>query len=129
MSENQSTNLKIEALPNSRVRLNLVDGAISLRFEFDSVGGSFVAAQILRAATDSFIQSGAPIPNFTQDQSVWAVASTTAFSLGPSQIPNHESLLLQFGDALLAIPIEKNRLRSLGESLVALSASSETHGH
>jgi hypothetical protein len=99
-------------LPNHQIRLSI-----------DSKDASAAAAQILESARDAFLQSGRS--NSRQDaakqEAEWQSAHPTSIGLGPSQQEEHESLLFQFGDAVLAIPIEKSQLRRLGEALIALS--------
>jgi hypothetical protein len=117
-------NLRIEALPNCRVRLSIGQSA---PFEFDSKGAADVAAHILRAAQDSFKQSGKTIPDLTKNPTEWVVLLTSAWGLAPSRFPDHETLIAQFGDTVLALPVARNQLRQVGEAMVALSAESD-HG-
>jgi len=121
----EETALRIEAVPHRRVRLSILNDGAAQVFEFESKQSSYIAAQLLRAAAESYLQSGEQPLDFTKNYTEWAVASTTALGLGPSRIPNHESMLFQFGEAVLSFPIEKTKLRQFGEALVALSAKSE----
>ena len=66
---------------------------------------------------------GRPFPNFTQTPAIWAGLLTSAFGLASSQFANHESLVLQFGDTMFAVPSEP--IGQLGEAMVALSANSD----
>jgi hypothetical protein len=124
----EDTKLRIEALPNCRVRLSISGPANIPEFEFQSSRGSLIAAQILNAARDSYADSRKPLPDFTRNPAVWVVLQASAWGLAPSQFANHESLTIQFGDAILALPIERSKLRQLGEAMLALSANSE-HRH
>jgi hypothetical protein len=124
----EETKLRIEALPNCRIRLSITGTENPPEFEFESGGAALVAAQILKAAKDSFAQSQKPLPDFRVNPAVWVALEVSAFGLAPSQFANHESLTFQFGDAILALPIERSKLRQLGEAMVALSADSEI-GH
>jgi hypothetical protein len=110
-------------LPNHQIRLSIVRGGKSAEFDLDSKDASGAAAQILETARDAFLQSGRSNPNqnVTKQYVQWQSAHPTSIGLGPSQRLEHESLLFQFGDAVLAIPIEKSQLRQLGEAFIALS--------
>jgi hypothetical protein len=116
--------LQINPSSNRRISLCIEDGDKITPFEVDSKNGAYIAAQILCACAESFLNSGATQEDLTKKYTKWAVASTTSVGLGPSPIPNHESVLFQFGDTVLSVPIEKTKLRHLGEALVALSATS-----
>jgi hypothetical protein len=110
-------------LPNHQIRLSIVRDGQSADLDLDSKDASAAAAQILESARDAFLQSGRS--NSRQDaakqEAEWQSAHPTSIGLGPSQQEEHESLLFQFGDAVLAITIEKSQLRRLGEALIALS--------
>jgi hypothetical protein len=110
-------------LPNHQIRISIVRDGKSADFDLDSKDASAAAAQILETARDAFLQSGKSNPkqNATKQQAQWQSAHPTSIGLGPSQRQEHESLLFQFGDAVLAISIEKSQLRKLGEALIALS--------
>jgi hypothetical protein len=110
-------------LPNHQIRLSIVRDGKSVDFDLDSKDASAAAAQILETARDAFLQSGrSELQQEGNNQSTqWQSAYPTSIGLGPSQRQAHESLLFQFGDAVLAIPIEKSQLRQLGEALIGLS--------
>jgi len=123
-----SSSFKLDFEPHSNCRVGMkISGRLA--YEFDSKNGSQIAAKILRASAEAFIQSGKSSPDFTKQWTEWGVAPTTALMLGPgpSQMPDMVSLLLQYGDTVLAVPIEKSRLRLLGEAMVALSAEGEAN--
>jgi hypothetical protein len=110
-------------LPNHRIRLSIVRDGKSADLDLDSKDASAAAAQILESARDAFLQSGKSKPpqESGKQEPQWQAAYPTSIGLGPSQRQEHESLLFQFGDAILAIPVEKSQLRRLGEALIALS--------
>ena len=111
------------ALPNHQIRLSIVRDGKSADFDLDSKDASVAAAQILETARDAFLESGRSElkQDATKQEMQWQSAYPTSIGLGPSQRQEHESLLFRFGDAVLAIPIEKSQLRQLGEALIALS--------
>jgi hypothetical protein len=110
-------------LPNHQIRLSIARDGKSADFDLDSKDASAAAAQILETARDAFLQSGRSKPkqDVTKQHAQWPSACPTSIGLGPSQRQEHESLLFQFGDAVLAIPIERSQLRQLGEAIIALS--------
>jgi len=110
-------------LPNHQIRLSIVRDGKSADFDLDSKDASAAAAQILETARDAFLESGrSELKQDARKQEMqWQSAYPTSIGLGPSQRQEHESLLFKFGDAVLAIPIEKSQLRQLGEALIALS--------
>jgi len=110
-------------LPNHQIRLSIVRDGKSADFDLDSKDASAAAAQILETARDAFLESGRSElkQDAAKQEMQWQSAYPTSIGLGPSQRQEHESLLFKFGDAVLAIPIEKSQLRQLGEALIALS--------
>jgi hypothetical protein len=121
----EEAKLRIEPLPDSKIRISIIGAS---KFELDPVAAAHVIGLILEAAKEAHGRTGEPLPDFTKNQAIWAVLRASAFGLGPSQLPNHESLLMQFGETVLSLPIEKTKLRQLGEAMVALSADSD-RGH
>jgi hypothetical protein len=51
----------------------------------------------------------------------WPVVRASRVSLGPSPLPDCESMVLGFGDAHLAVALRRDLLRPIGESLVRMS--------
>jgi hypothetical protein len=104
-------------LPNHQIRLSIVKDGKSADFDLDSKDASAAAAQILETARDAFLQSGRSWrkKDATNQDAQRQSAYPTSIGPGPSQRQEHESLLFQFGDAVLAIPIEKSQLRKLGK--------------
>ena len=122
----EESKLRIEPLSNSKIRISIMGAS---EFDFDSEGASLIVVQILEAAKEAHQRSGRPFPNFTQTPATWAGLLTSAFGLASSQFANHVSLVMQFGDTIFAVPIEKSKLRQLGEAMVALSADDSARGH
>jgi hypothetical protein len=120
------TKLRIELFPTEakRLELGIDDNRSSLTYEFSSLEASHVAARILQTAKRAYELSGEPKPDITARPTTWAIVQTSALGLAPSEIPNHESILLQFGDAVLAIPIDKTKLCQFVELILALRADS-----
>ena len=118
------TKLRIKLFRAKRLELGIEDGRGSLTYEFSSLEASHVAGRILQTAKRAFELSGEPNPDIKARPTTWAIVQTSALGLVSSEIPNHESILLQFGDAVLAIPIEKTELRHFGELILALSVDS-----
>jgi hypothetical protein len=120
------TKLRVELFAGEakRLELGIEDSRSSLTYEFSSLEASHVAARILQTAKRAFELSCEPKPEIKARPTTRAIVQTSALGLDPSHIPNHESILLQFGDAVLAIPIEKTKLRQFGEQILALSADS-----
>jgi hypothetical protein len=120
------TKLRVELFAGEakRLELGIDDSRCSLTYEFSSLEASHVAARILQTARRAFELSSEPTPDIKARPTTWAVVQTSALGLDPSDIPNHVLILLQFGDAVLAIPIEKTKLRQFGERILALSADS-----
>jgi hypothetical protein len=117
--------LIVESLDNGLFRLSITRNEQTQYVDVGQLGSAQIAAKILQMAAHSLTQSGRPRIDHTKQFTEWASAFPTTLGFGQSQIPNHESLLLQFGNAILAIPIEKSQLHQLGQALVALSANAE----
>ena len=122
------TKLRVELFAGEakRLELGIEDSRSALTYEFSSLEASHIAGRILQTAKRAFELSGEPNPDIKARPTTWAVVQTSALGLEPSDIPNHESMLLQFGDAVLAIPIEKTKLRQFGEKILTLSADSSS---
>lgn len=58
----------------------------------------------------------------TDQPSEWAYLRATQVALGPSPDRDCEAMIFGFGDAQLAVSVSRKNLRTLGESLIALSA-------
>ena len=50
----------------------------------------------------------------------WPVVRATRVSIGPSPLPDCESLVLGFGDAHLAVALRRDLLKPIGDSLIRL---------
>jgi len=119
------TRLNVKSAPDRKIVISIEEGGSVNHLEVNSDNGATIAAYILQACADSYIKSGAPVQDLTKQRPQLAVAPMTALGIGPSRIPNHESLLLQFGDTVLSVPIEITKLRYLGEALITLSAKTD----
>jgi hypothetical protein len=117
--------LIVESLDDGRVRLAIASDERTQHIDLGQLDSAHIAARILETAAHSLTQSGKPRIDYSKQFTEWASAFPTTLGLGSSQIPNHESLVLQFGNAILVIPIEKSQLRQLGQALMALSADSD----
>jgi hypothetical protein len=117
--------LTFEPLHDGFVRISITADEKTLSADLDQKESAQVAAKILESAAIALAQSGMPLENKTNQFKEWASIRPTIVGLGASEEPNHESLILQFGNAVLAFPIGKSELRRLGEALVALSADSD----
>jgi hypothetical protein len=120
--------LAVESLHSGLIRLSIISDEQTLSIELTQKDCARTVAKILETAEDSFVESGQPPEDYTRQSIEWASLQPATLGLAPSQLPNHESLLVQFGNAVLAIPIERSQLRTLGEAMVALSADSD-RGH
>ena len=117
--------LTFEPLHDGFVRISITADEKTLSADLDQKESAQVAAKTLESAAIALAQSGMPLENKTNQFKEWASIRPTIVGLGTSEEPNHESLILQFGNAVLAFPIGKSELRRLGEALVALSADSD----
>ena len=50
----------------------------------------------------------------------WPVVRASRVSLGPSPLPDCESMVLGFGDAHLAVALRRDLLKPIGESLIRM---------
>ena len=55
----------------------------------------------------------------------WPVLRANRISLGPSPLPDCESMVLGFGDAHIALALKRDLLQSIGESLIRLSVQTK----
>jgi hypothetical protein len=83
-----------------------------------------LAAQALVAAKAALEKAGRQPPDFTQQQSTYSALLPSSIGLGPARRSTRECLMLQFGEAMLGVELEKSHVQSLGQALLALGAPS-----
>ncbi|MCP4701929.1 MAG: hypothetical protein GY862_34480 [Gammaproteobacteria bacterium] len=110
--------------PDGKLRIEMAaDGENKGGFTTEPDKAGFLAAQILECARIAHEKSPhSVLQDGTQKESQWPTLQATKVALGPCHMPGHESLIVQFGQAVLGIALPSEALRSLGEALIALSA-------
>ena len=76
-----------------------------------------MAAAMLAASRDG---SGR-LPKQQQAEQAGALVMPSSFGLGPGSTPEEEALVLSFGQSHLAFSMQPQVMRSLGESMLAIS--------
>jgi hypothetical protein len=116
--------LLVNSLPEGMISIQLVTGGkIAGGQKLEPEMAMVVVAQILTAAK----QSGKRATPRPGDPGNWVSIQPSSMALGPSQIPNHESIILRFGDVELGVSIPINTLRSIGQALIALTAAGKSN--
>jgi hypothetical protein len=114
-------------LPDGRIKLAIVSkGRLrgSIELEPEKIG--LVIQQLMAIAITSHRQTGGALIRGTEVPSTWPEIVASTIALGPSSYPDHEDLIVRFGDAKIGFPLNKTMLRSMGEAMLALSASAKT---
>lgn len=111
------------SLPNGRIQLVLVKDGQNTAIEIEAETAANVAAQLLATAKLSFDRSGLRPVDPTTTQTKFVEIEPSQVGLGPATKPGHESLMVRFGQATLAVTIETSKFQKLGEACLALSAS------
>jgi hypothetical protein len=116
--------LLVNSLPEGMISIQLVTGgkiAGGQKLEPEMAMG--LVAQILAAAK----QTGKRVTPRAGDSGNWVSIEPSSMALGPSQIPNHESIILRFGDVELGVSIAVDTLRKIGQALIALTAAGKSN--
>jgi hypothetical protein len=109
-------------LPSGRLLLTLNPDATATQLEIDPKDVPLIAAKTLVAATKAFMSSQKNRPDLTKEPSEWLAVYPTSIGLVPAKKPNHECLMLEFGEARLGFEFETSILQTLGKALLALGA-------
>ncbi len=113
--------VKVDLTDDNKLQIVLVvDGSESRPLVINGIDAGPIAAQLLTAANASFRKSGRP-PSPTPPN--LPLLQTMAVGSGSCELPDHETLLFQFGDAALGIAMPKPMLKQMGETFLALSAT------
>src|SRR5947207_1085231 len=112
------------ALPDGNIQMILVKNGKSIEsVDADPFKATGIAVDIFKAATFAHEKTGRPLPSFMRQSARWHFTPASSIGLGPCSMPDHDCLILQFGEALFGVAIPISKLRSLGEALIASSAN------
>jgi hypothetical protein len=113
-----TTGLLIESAPDGRIAVGFAkDGVLMGDFTLSPLDVANMAAAMLAASRDG----EGNLPPSTVEQS-GAIVLPSSFSLGPGSNPDEEALILSFGQSHLAFSMQRQVMRSLGETMVTLTA-------
>jgi hypothetical protein len=113
-----TTGLLIESAPDGQIAVGFAkEGVLMGDFTLSPLDVANMAAAMLAASRD-----GAQNLSETDGHNAGAIVMPSSFSLGPGSTPEEEALILSFGQSHLAFSMQPQVMRSLGESMVALSA-------
>jgi hypothetical protein len=111
-------------LPDGKIRMVFVKKGKSIASAdagpFEAAG---IAVDIFMATTFAHAKTGRPLRSFMEQPGSWHFLPVSSIGLGPCSMPEHECLILQFGEAMFGVAIPISKLRSLGEALMALAAN------
>jgi hypothetical protein len=109
-------------LPSGRVLVTLSPDAKATQLEIDPKDVPLIAAKALVAATKASISSKGKRPDLAKEPSQWLAVYPTSIGLVPAKKPNHECLMVEFGEARLGLEFETSQLQALGQALLARGA-------
>ena len=113
-----TTGLLIESAPEGLIAVGFAkDGVLMGDFTLSPLDVANMAAAMLAASRDG----AKNLPDSADGQASGAIVMPSSFSLGPGSTPEEEALILSFGQSHLAFSMQPQVMRSLGESMVALS--------
>jgi hypothetical protein len=113
-----TTGLLIESAADGQVAVGFAkDGVLMGDFTLSPLDVANMAAAMLAASRDGERN----LPPSTAEQS-GAIVLPSSFSLGPGSNPDEEALILSFGQSHLAFSMQRPVMRSLGETMVTLTA-------
>lgn len=112
-----TTGLLIESAPDGQIAVGFAkDGVLMGDFTLSPLDVANMAAAMLAASRDGERN----LPPSTVEQS-GAIVLPSSFSLGPGSNPDEEALILSFGQSHLAFSMQRQVMRSLGETMVTLA--------
>ena len=118
--------LIVNPLPSGELEVKLVsDGEECGCFNCKPDRAAMVAAQFLAAAKVAHERTGKPLPSRTEEEGNWANVQPSTLGLGPCPLPEHESLVVRFGEAALGIALPRTILRQMGEAMITMSADGD----
>jgi hypothetical protein len=113
-----TTGLLIESAPDGQVQVGFAkEGVLLGDFTLSPLDVANMAAAMLAASRDG---SGR-LPKQQQAEQAGALVMPSSFGLGPGSTPEEEALVLSFGQSHLAFSMQPQVMRSLGESMLAIS--------
>lgn len=114
-----TTGLLIEPDIRGRIAVGFAkDGVLMGDFTLSPLDVANMAAAMLAASKDGAHQ----LPDRGADvQSSGAVIMPSSFALGPGAVPGEAALILSFGQSHLALSMQPGTMKSLGESMLALT--------
>lgn len=115
-----TTGLLIEPAANGEIAVGFAkDGVLLGDFTLAPLDVANMAAAMLAASKD---ESG-KLPQIEgETPSSGALVAPSSISLGPGRIPGEHALILSFGRSHLALPLDPQALKSLGEGMITLAA-------
>jgi hypothetical protein len=107
---------RIDSPDKQRVRLELAgDDGHKLSLVMSPKEAALMVAAVLEVCREI------PPAQVGDEKPDWAVVRARTVSLGPSPLPDCDSLVLGFGDAKIAFALKSDLLRPMGESLLRMA--------
>lgn len=114
-----TTGLLIEPAKDGQIAVGFAkEGRLMGDFTLSPLDVANMAAALLAASKD--VAGDLPAQEDGAISS-GALVSPSSISLGPGRIPGEHALILSFGQSHLALPLEPQAMKSLGESMVTLT--------
>jgi len=119
-----TTGLLIESAPDGQVAVGVArDGVLLGEFTMSPLDIANMAAAMLAASRDA----SAELPKRTETENSGALVVPSSFSIGPGANPEQEALILSFGESHLAFSMQRDTMKELGQTMVAISTRGRTH--
>ena len=113
-----TTGLLLESAPDGKVEVGFAkDGVLLGDFTLSPLDVANMVAALLAASRDGAER----LPPQDAEQASGAVVMPSSFALGPGTTPEEEALIMSFGQSHLAFSMQPQLMRSLGESMLAVS--------
>jgi hypothetical protein len=113
-----TTGLLIESAAEGQIAVGFAkDGVLMGDFALSPLDVANMAAALLAASRDG----SRNLPPQEEGKASGAIVMPSSFSLGPGSNPEEDALVLSFGQSHLAFSMPPETMRSLGESMLALS--------
>jgi len=116
--------LLIYPLENGKIKVEFVVKGRSVGdFEVDSAKTTTIVAQMLAAARMAQEKSNSPVAQPVNSPAL----QPSKIGLGSCDIPDHEALMVQFGNTALGIALPRSVLQGLGQALQELNVKARKY--
>jgi hypothetical protein len=118
--------LMITSVSNGNIEVALVSKRRARgSYEIDPHHVGELLAQLIQITMIAHQRTGRALRSNVDRVTTWPIAVVSRVGLGPCELPDHECLMVRFGESHIGFPLRRAELRELGQAMIALSTDSE----